>query len=317
MGLIPKVDTPAPAFIHVDVDDLWAIAECYGIGAGEEYANHVSRDALPRFQKLFNTLGLQATFFVVGRDLESPAYVNLVKGLLAEGHRMANHSYSHDLRFRNLGEGEMEAEIARCHQLAEAKLSVQMKGFRAPGYAWSERLLDVLDSAGYRYDASLMPGPWGGVFREMDRRLQARFRPPGNEQTSRGAGHALGKTQYPLFSDSFHSLYPHPAGARRLVEVPSATSPLFRLPFQAGVCMRLGWTYFRACLQPYRLNRALPLTFLFHAADLADFSHVDIPLFRQSGFFNMPIMERERQAERFLRAICATRTVITTEDWLA
>ena len=42
-----------------------------------------------------------------------------------------------------------------------------------PGYAASAQLTDLLDDLGYKYDGSLMPGPYGPVFRWMDRRLHA------------------------------------------------------------------------------------------------------------------------------------------------
>lgn len=304
MGIIPKVDQPSPAFIHVDVDDLWAIAECYGYEVAEQWAHHVSADALPRFQKLFREEGLEATFFVVGRDLESAPYVDLIQKLLQAGHCVANHSYTHNLRFRALTSTDMAEEIDRCHALVKSALDVDLKGFRAPGYAVSQQLLELLEVRGYKYDASLMPGPYGAVFRWMDGRMQ------------RETGLAADKTQYPLLADTWNSLYPTPVRSSRLVEVPSATAPLLRLPFQAGVCMRLGWPYFRACFEPYRWNRALPVVFLFHAADLADFSDVPYDLFRRSSFFNKPVEDRLALARRFLMTIQAYRPVVTTEDWL-
>ena len=152
-----------------------------------------------------------------------------------------------------------------------------------------------------------MPGPYGPVFRWMDRRLHAAEAP----------ARLHPKTQYPLMSDAFRSLYPAHARHKKVLTLPSATSPLARLPFQAGVCMRLGYGYFRTCFEPYRWNRALPFVFLFHAADLADFSQVPYPLFRQSSFFNMPVEQRLCLARRFLQTIAAHRPILTTEDWLA
>ncbi len=318
MGIIPKVDHPSPAFIHVDIDDLWAIAECYGFEVARDWIHHVSSNSLPRFKKLFHEQGLSATFFLVGRDLESPAYVELIQELLQAGHRVANHSLTHSLRFRALTAAEMAAEIDGCHQMAQRTLGLEMEGFRAPGYAWSVSLMKLLDERGYKYDGSLMPGPYGGVFRWMDSRLRRSL--PGDSKgadlrSSSGAGESA-KTQYPLFSDTWNSLYPTPLHSARLVEVPSATAPLMRLPFQAGVCMRLGWPYFRACFEPYRWNRALPVVFLFHAADLTDFSSVPYDFFRRSSFFNTPVDERVNLARRFLETIQAHRPIVTTEEWL-
>lgn len=323
MGIIPRVDQASPAFIHVDVDDLWAIAECYGLQVAEEWAHHVSTDALPRFAQLFRNHGIQATFFIVGRDLESASYVELVRTLLADGHSVANHSYSHDLHFRALSPEEMGEEITATHRLGQEKLNLTMQGFRAPGYGWSRQLLTVLDRQEYRYDASLMPGPYGGIFRWMDRRISiGSLARSGNGSIpvfphSKANWKDQPKTQYPLFSDTWNSLYPAPVSGTGLVEIPSATSGILRLPFQAGVCMRLGWPYFRVCFEPFRRIPALPFIFLFHAADLADFSQVPHEWFQKTAFFNSPLQERYKLAERFLTAITSCRPIVTTEQWLA
>ncbi len=304
MGLIPKVDKPSPAFVHVDVDDPWAVANCYGYDVAAQWAHYISNDALPRFQQLFEEAGVSATFFVVGQDLEHADYTGKLKALLEAGHRAANHSWSHSLRFRAMAPSEMSEEIDKAHSIITDRLGTAPKGFRAPGYAWSQQLVTLLEDKGYKYDASLMPGPYGSVFRWMDSRMQQ----PGTTP-------AL-KTQYPLLYDAFHSLYPTPVRGGRLIEIPSATAPLARLPFQAGVCMRLGYGYFRACFDPYRWNKALPFVFLFHAADVADFSNVPYPLFRKSKFFNLPVTYRLNLARRFLATIRQHRPVVTTEDWL-
>lgn len=323
----------APAFIHVDVDDLWAIAECYGLRVASDMAHAISVDALPRFQQLFGEHGIRATFFLVGRDLESQTYAEVVKALLASDHAAANHSFSHRLDFRALSARQIKDEIGRCHAIVRDTLGIEMQGFRAPGYAASLTLSTALHEFGYRYDASLMPSPFGGVFRWMDARLQkkAEVAEAGERRTDwrtiPGASERVEpqnrKTQYPLFSDTFHSLRPGPLSLENtpqngspLIRLPSATTPFLRLPFQAGVCMRLGWSYFRACFEPYRRMPHLPFVFLFHAADLADFSGIPIPFFQESPFFGTPIAQRLALAERFVETISQSREIITTEEWL-
>ena len=126
-------------------------------------------------------------------------------------------------------------------------------------------------------------------------------------------------TQNPVPADErrLSLVVPCPCTPQKVLTLPSATSPLARLPFQAGVCMRLGYGYFRTCFEPYRWNRALPFVFLFHAADLADFSQVP---YRFSD--NLPSLTCRWNsgfclARRFLQTIAAHRPILTTEDWLA
>ena len=113
--------------------------------------------------------------------------------LLRAGHRAANHSWSHNLSFRSLPPDEMRREVWDAHQLISELSDSAPQGFRAPGYAASAQLTDLLDDLGYKYDGSLMPGPYGPVFRWMDRRLHAAEAP----------ARLHPKTQYPLMSDAF------------------------------------------------------------------------------------------------------------------
>jgi hypothetical protein len=249
--------------------------------------------------------------------------VELVKGLLADGHAVANHSYTHRLDFRAIPPAEMRDEVERCHAAARQALGRELRGFRAPGYAWSPMLLDVLAELGYAYDASLMPSPWGFVFRWMDARLQKQAQrttrpgePHGVELHTRNIPR---KTQYPLFSNTFKSLWPQRVelpGGKSIMQLTSATSNQARLPFQAGVCMRLGYPYFQINAANMMGWRRRPFLFLFHAADLADLSHLEIPFFQKSSFFSTPIAERLNLAKDFLEYVSERRPVITTEEWL-
>ncbi|MGI8905475.1 MAG: polysaccharide deacetylase family protein [Candidatus Sumerlaeaceae bacterium] len=289
----------------MDLDDLWAIAECYGFTVDEAEGHHVTTDALPRLRELFQRHKVQSTLFVVGRDLEHPPFVQQLKACLDEGHEVANHSNSHRLDFRNLTSDELKNEIEQCDGLLQEKLQRKPLGFRAPGYGHSDSLLEALNARAYLYDSSLMPGPYGAVFRWLDGRHQKRVR-----------GQSGSKTQYSLLKDAARPLAPHRRGGQNLVEIPAATSPLLRLPFQAGVCMRLGRRYFDAQLNAFAGRSRLPFVFLLHAADIADFSTVKHPFFQQAGYFSMPVQSKIELLDYFLTRIREERGIVTTESWL-
>lgn len=298
------------AFVHVDMDNLWAIAECYGLDLPAGLNDFIYHDALPRLQRLFAEAEVRSTLFVVGRDLEARTNVNLLRVMSQDGHRFANHSWSHLLSFRTLAAAEMEREIVQAEEAIWEVLGERPTGFRAPGYGISPRLLEILGRRGYQYDASAMPGPYGPVFRWLDRRLRAGT-PHGNRLGS--------KTQYSRLSDFLsHPLAPHQAGdpAHPVLEIPSATSPLLRLPFQAGVCLRLGRRYFETHLAAFRRRPGLPLLFLLHAADVADLAALDIPFFRNSPFFSAPVGEKEAGIACFLSRIREFYDIQVTEEWL-
>ena len=300
-----------PAFVHVDLDDLWALADCYGFDAPADIAHFISADALPRLARLFDAAGVRATFFVVGRDALHPPAAAALRGLLADGHAVANHSMDHPLTFRNLPPAELERQVADAEVAIAANITggVRPVGFRAPGYGVSPALLRVLAARGYAYDCSAMPGPWGGAFRLMDARMRA--------TTARGR--AVPKAQFGRMIDMVrHPLRPHrPVPGSPLLEIPSATSPLLRLPFQAGVCMRLGPGYAAAQLAAFRGRPDIPLLLLLHGADVADFAALGHPFFRRHRFFSGDVAAKEQAMATLLRAVTADRPVTTTEAWIA
>jgi peptidoglycan/xylan/chitin deacetylase (PgdA/CDA1 family) len=308
---------PDHAFIHVDLDDYWAIAECYGLetSAGEDHS--VLMDALPRLRELFQRLEVPATLFAVGKDLEHQPVAEQLRAFADSGHAIANHSYSHNLRFRDLSPAEMESEICQTEELALAKLNLKLRGFRAPGYAASQKLVTVLAKRGYLYDSSLMPSPFGFVFRLIDARLRS---------DARGSAGSA-KTQYPLLADARAQVRPYnisgsdfrrpesTSPATNLVEFPVAAAPLMRLPFQAGVCMRFGRAYFDTLLASFKRSKG-PFIFLIHAADACDFSGAREPFFRKSAFFSQPIQRKLDFLEYAIARIKAVRQVKLLEDVL-
>jgi peptidoglycan/xylan/chitin deacetylase (PgdA/CDA1 family) len=86
--------------------------------------------------RLLHHEGVSATFFVLGERADRTALSTVVQ----YGHRLGNHTYSH----QNLDDfrGDHRAEIARqitaCHEQIEQFILKRRIPFRAPGGAWSD-----------------------------------------------------------------------------------------------------------------------------------------------------------------------------------
>ena len=81
-------------------------------------------DLLERFQA-------RATFFVIGKNAEQNP--TLVTEILARGHEIANHTYTHPAgSFWFAGPGRIAAEIDRCAELLRAAPDRPARFFRAP-----------------------------------------------------------------------------------------------------------------------------------------------------------------------------------------
>jgi len=253
------------AFIQVDLDGLWAVRRCYGSGGRPEQDDPVYSDALPALLSLFDRLGVKATFFVVGADVGVTWKRIRLEAVREQGHELANHSMTHDLRFARLEAEAVEREIVEAHQILGEKLGVEPRGFRAPGYGINESALGVLERLGYLYDSSLLPTRWGWVMRWLDRRISAA--PNG------------GKFQYGTMRLGRGPLRPYHPDLRRpekvsaegegLWEVPVSVSPRWRFPFHGGVGFLLGRAWVDRAVEA--LSRKVRfLNYVIHGIDLVD-----------------------------------------------
>ncbi|WP_426116209.1 XrtA system polysaccharide deacetylase [Massilia sp. PWRC2] len=101
--------------------------------------------------------GVHATFFTLGWIAER--YPQMVRRIVAGGHELASHGYSH-LRASDQNRAEFDDDIIRSKALLEDIGGQQVIGYRAPSFSigranlWA---LDALKEAGYRYSSSIYP----------------------------------------------------------------------------------------------------------------------------------------------------------------
>ena len=92
--------------------------------------------------------GVPATFFVVGHYLESAP--DLVKRMVAEGHTVANHTYSHPDMSAIAGKDAFLHELGRVEETYHAITGQEMpKFYRPPQGKYSEQNLKMACEAGY------------------------------------------------------------------------------------------------------------------------------------------------------------------------
>jgi peptidoglycan-N-acetylglucosamine deacetylase len=150
--------------VSVDLDDLACYHAIHGLPAPPAAsAGVVLERCLPRFLELFEELGVRATFFVIGRDLQRDLGAGgrgaaLLRRALAAGHELANHSFAHAYDMVTWTPAAIYDDLRRCDVLLRG-LGARPTGFRAPGYTHDGLLLQQVAALGYRYDSSLMPSP--------------------------------------------------------------------------------------------------------------------------------------------------------------
>jgi hypothetical protein len=176
---------------------------------------------LPRFLELFDELGVRATFFVIGRDLQRDLAAGgrgaaLLRQALAAGHELGNHSFSHAYDLVRWAPAAVYADLRACDVLLRG-LGARPTGFRAPGYTHDAMLLQQVAALGYRYDSSLLPSPvYYAAKLAMIGWMAMRGEP--SRAHARGWQSFLGPTR------------PHFMADCGLWEVPVSVSPVLRLP---------------------------------------------------------------------------------------
>ena len=96
--------------------------------------------------------GVRATFFVVGRNAE--LYPELVKRMIAEGHEVAIHGYTHTPPAQ-LSPQEEERELVMARNALEA-VGATISGYRSPSWDVSPVTLDLLTRHGLEYSSQFM-----------------------------------------------------------------------------------------------------------------------------------------------------------------
>lgn len=167
-----KAQTRGFAGVSLHLDSL---GEAFGY-PGDIY-DPAYHQVLDRFQRLCDRFGFRGSVFVIGRDLQERAHRNRLRWLADKGHEIANHSWSHYINLGAMSTEEMRFEVRASHFRIADCIGHEPKGFVAPAWSYSERLIKVLLSCGYEYDSSLFPTPllYGFLFKNaLNHRNQPR-----------------------------------------------------------------------------------------------------------------------------------------------
>jgi peptidoglycan/xylan/chitin deacetylase (PgdA/CDA1 family) len=243
--------------ISFDLDEIGHYHAIHGLPPpGPAVAHAVHRLALPRLGALARRLDLPLTLFTVGADLAVEGNTDRLRSLVAEGHEIGNHSLEHRYDLVRLHPAEQRRQIASGRELLQRAIGAPVLGFRAPGYTVDDPLLDLVASAGHRYDSSVFPCPpyllakWS-VLAWMALRRRPSASIPGDPKV--------------IFAPvaPYHPEVPYWRGAaapgsRGLLELPIQVTPRGRLPVIGTALMTLPWAaaagLLRACAGQPLLN---------------------------------------------------------------
>lgn len=118
----------------------------------ESRVTHGTRRILDLLDEI-TTPGAQpkATFFILGWT--ASRYPDLVKEIDKRGHEVASHGCSHTLT-THLSDNDLRMDLTESKKRLEDLTGKPVKGYRAPSFSITPKLIEFLQEAGYHYDSS-------------------------------------------------------------------------------------------------------------------------------------------------------------------
>ncbi len=148
------IGQPAAA-VSIDLDSERTHLDGYRVAAVE--SDRLLETAVPRLLERLGARSMLATFFVVARDLRlRPQWIHEIA---TAGHEIASHSSTHPVGIARQSTRDLWNELEGSRSAIEDRIGRTVRGFRAPNWDVSGRLLSFACRAGYAYDASLLPSP--------------------------------------------------------------------------------------------------------------------------------------------------------------
>ncbi len=145
--------------LSVDVEE-WFHPEALQHLFPEETWNEQPLRVEPLIERLLDVFArhqAKATFFVLGWVAEK--YPNLIKKMVAQGHEVASHSYSHRM-ITKMSPREFKEDLHRSLDVLQNISGEKVLGFRAPTFSVTKKTFwayPILIDAGLQYDSSVYP----------------------------------------------------------------------------------------------------------------------------------------------------------------
>jgi len=254
------------ASISLDLDNQWTYMKIHGDEGWDKYPSYL-HVFVPHVLDVLDELNLKITFFIVGKDTECEENRKYLRMITERGHDVGNHSYHHESWLQTYSYEKIEKEIREAEEAIESVTGKRPTGFRGPGFSWSKDLLKVLESRGYKFDASTLPtylGPLARMYYFKKSDL--------SKEEKKARKELFGK-----FSEGFRKLKPYKwdlENGKSITEIPVTTMPVFKLPFHLSYLIYLGnismplmKTYLNTAIRMCKITKT-PISFLLHPLDL-------------------------------------------------
>jgi peptidoglycan/xylan/chitin deacetylase (PgdA/CDA1 family) len=284
------------ASISLDLDNQWSYMKIHGDEGWDQYPSYFAI-FVPYVLDILDESGLKITFFIVGKDTEKKENRPYIKMITDRGHEVGNHSYNHESWPQTNNVRAIEQEILKAEVSISLATGHQTVGFRGPGLTWNRNMLKVLESRGYKYDASTLPSFWGPL---------ARMYNFTNSQLAK-QDRLAGKELFGKWSNGLLELRPYKwdlGNGKSIVEMPVTTMPGLKLPFHLSyliylstISMSFMKLYLEVSIRLCKITNT-PVSFLLHPPDLIGGDRI-----QQLPFFPGMNISSDKKAKVFKHVI--------------
>lgn len=149
-----NADLPVALTFDLDAETLWLARDPASANKPIwlSQGTYGPREGLPRILALLRRYDLRCTFFIPGLVIER--YPDAARAIVADGHEVAHHSYSHRW-VDTLTEAEEREEMARGVEIIQNLTGRPPLGYRSPAAEFSERTIDLLLEYGIQYSSNM------------------------------------------------------------------------------------------------------------------------------------------------------------------
>lgn len=118
-----------------------------------EYDGFRIEHAIGDYLDLLDKYNIKATFFALCSSLEHTR--EYLKRAVKSGHEIALHGLSHEIPAQ-MDREELKTQIAEGRALLEKELDTKISGYRAPCFAVTDEVINVIRALGFQYDSSCL-----------------------------------------------------------------------------------------------------------------------------------------------------------------
>ena len=147
------------ASVNVDLDEIPNYFAIHGLEPSGPGLDAVYDKALARMIDWAAAMKLPLTLFTIADDMKRQRNRELIAAAARGGHEIASHTLDHRYDLVRLDHSSMCEQVDGAARVLAEITGERPRGFRAPGYTFTDELARVLREVGHTYDSSVFGCP--------------------------------------------------------------------------------------------------------------------------------------------------------------